>query len=192
MVAFIDAHRAEYGVESICKQLPIAPSTYYEQKSRQADPSRLPPRVRRDAELSGSIRRVWEENFRAYGARKVWRQLRREGIPTGFSNTYRINATPTSHTSMPITLIGVADEAPLGPMTNTSRYRRPAILALSRGEELGIPIVILLVPRGLFRLIEHAQYASSEASHGAAHLTRLVRFRSCRTTKTLVAYYLSS
>lgn len=81
MVAFIDAHRAEYGVESICKQLPIAPSTYYEQKSRQADPSRLPPRVRRDAELSGSIRRVWEENFRAYGARKVWRQLRREGIP---------------------------------------------------------------------------------------------------------------
>jgi transposase InsO family protein len=78
MVAFIDAHRAEYGVESICKQLPIAPSTYYEQKSRQADPSRLPPRVRRDAELSGSIRRVWEENFRAYGARKVWRQLRRE------------------------------------------------------------------------------------------------------------------
>jgi len=82
MVAFIDAHRAEYGVESICKQLPIAPSTYYEQKSRQADPSRLPPRVRRDAELSGSIRRVWDENFRAYGARKVWRQLRREGIPT--------------------------------------------------------------------------------------------------------------
>lgn len=80
MVAFIDAHRAEYGVESICKQLPIAPSTYYEQKSRQADPSRLPPRVRRDAELSGSIRRVWKENFRAYGARKVWRQLRREGI----------------------------------------------------------------------------------------------------------------
>jgi transposase InsO family protein len=79
MVAFIDAHRAEYGVESICKQLPIAPSTYYEQKSRQADPSRLPPRVRRDAELSASIRRVWEENFRAYGARKVWRQLRREG-----------------------------------------------------------------------------------------------------------------
>ena len=79
MVAFIDAHRAEYGVESICKQLPIAPSTYYEQKSRQTDPSRLPPRLRRDAELSGSIRRVWDENFRVYGARKVWRH--REGIP---------------------------------------------------------------------------------------------------------------
>lgn len=90
MVAFIDAHRAEYGVESICKQLPIAPSTYYEQKSRQADPSRLPPRVRRDAELSGSIRRVWEENFRAYGARKVWRQLRREGIPAARCTVERL------------------------------------------------------------------------------------------------------
>ncbi len=73
MIAFIDAHRAEYGVEPICEQLPIAPLTYYEHKSRQADPSRLPPRVQRDAELSGSIRRVWEENFRVYGARKVHR-----------------------------------------------------------------------------------------------------------------------
>ena len=39
MVSFIDAHRAEYGVEPICAQLPIAPSTYYEHKARQADPS---------------------------------------------------------------------------------------------------------------------------------------------------------
>ncbi len=90
MVAFIGAHRAEYGVASICKQLPIAPSTYYEQKSRQADPSRLPPRVRRDAELSGSIRRVWQENFRAYGARKVWRQLRREGTPAARCTVERL------------------------------------------------------------------------------------------------------
>jgi putative transposase len=90
MVAFIDAHRAEYGVESICKQLPIAPSTYYEHKSRQADPSRLPPRVQRDAELSGSIHRVWDENFRVYGARKVWRQLRREGTPVARCTVERL------------------------------------------------------------------------------------------------------
>lgn len=90
MVAFIDAHRGEYGVESICKQLPIAPSTYYEQKSRQADPSRLPPRVQRDAQLTGSIRRVWDENFRVYGARKVWRQLRREGIPAARCTVERL------------------------------------------------------------------------------------------------------
>jgi putative transposase len=80
MLSFIDAHRDEYGVEPICRQLPIAPSTYYEHKARQADPQRAPVRVRRDAELSSSIRKVWEENFRVYGARKVWRQLRRETV----------------------------------------------------------------------------------------------------------------
>jgi putative transposase len=79
MVSFIDEHRAEYGVESICAQLPIAPSMYYEHKARQADPERLPPRLRRDRALVPEIRRVHEENFRVYGARKVWRQLGREG-----------------------------------------------------------------------------------------------------------------
>ena len=80
MVAFIDEHRETHGVEPICTQLPIAPSTYYEYKAGAADPARLAPRVRRDIELSGEIRRVWDENFRVYGARKVWRQLQREGI----------------------------------------------------------------------------------------------------------------
>lgn len=80
MVAFIDAHRIVHGVEPICAQLPIAPSTYYEHKARQADPARLPPRVQRDLELSKEIRRVHEENFQVYGARKVWRQLGREGV----------------------------------------------------------------------------------------------------------------
>jgi putative transposase len=80
MLAFIDAHREEYGVEPICAQLPIAPSTYYEHKGRERDPQRVPARVRRDRELVPSIRRVWEENFRAYGARKVWRQLTREQV----------------------------------------------------------------------------------------------------------------
>ena len=77
MVSFIDEHRDKYGVEPICAQLPIAPSTYYEHKAREADPGRLPPRVQRDRELSGEIRRVWDENFQVYGARKVWRQLKR-------------------------------------------------------------------------------------------------------------------
>jgi putative transposase len=80
MVAFIDQHRVAYGVEPICALLPIAPSTYYEHKARQTDPARLPPRVQRDIELSREIRRVYEENFQVYGARKVWRQLEREGI----------------------------------------------------------------------------------------------------------------
>jgi putative transposase len=80
MVSFIDAHRAVYGVESICAQLPIAPSQYYEHKAREAEPARLPPRLQRDQTLVQEIRRVHEENFGVYGARKVWRQLGREDI----------------------------------------------------------------------------------------------------------------
>jgi transposase InsO family protein len=80
MVSFVDLHRGEYGVEPICRVLPIAPSTYYAQKAREADPTRLPERARRDASLAVDIQRVWQENRSVYGARKVWRQLRREGI----------------------------------------------------------------------------------------------------------------
>jgi transposase InsO family protein len=80
MVSFIDDHRVEYGVEPICNQLPIAPSTFYEHKAREADPERLPDRAKRDNTLAIEIQRVWEENFQVYGARKVWRQLNREDI----------------------------------------------------------------------------------------------------------------
>ena len=80
MVSFIDQHRSEYGVEPICAQAPIAPSTYYEHKAREAQPEREPPRLRRDAEISGEIRRVYDDNFQVYGARKVWRRLGRDGI----------------------------------------------------------------------------------------------------------------
>ena len=79
MKTFIDDHRDAYGVEPICKVLPIAPSTYYTHAARKADPTLDPPRLRRDAELCVLIRRVWEENFQVYGIRKVWRQLLREG-----------------------------------------------------------------------------------------------------------------
>ena len=80
MVSFIDDQRDEHGVEPLCRQLQIAPSTYYEHKAREIDPSRLSERSVRDAELCVEIERVWKENYGAYGARKVWRQLVREGI----------------------------------------------------------------------------------------------------------------
>ena len=80
MVSFIDAHREAYGVESICAQVPIAPSQYYEHKARQADSERVPARQRRDTTLIPEIRRVHRENFGVYGVRKVWRQLAREDI----------------------------------------------------------------------------------------------------------------
>ncbi len=80
MVDFIDDHREMYGVEPICRVLPIAPSTYYEQKARPVDPSRLPARLVRDVELREEVERVWKENRSVYGARKVWLQLQREGF----------------------------------------------------------------------------------------------------------------
>ena len=79
MIAFINEHRDIYGVEPICKVLPIAPSTYRLHAARQRDPSLLPDRARRDLVLMEEIERVFETNYSVYGARKVWRQLRREG-----------------------------------------------------------------------------------------------------------------
>jgi transposase InsO family protein len=80
MVSFIDRHRGEYGVEPICAVLPIAPSTYHEQKVRQADPERLPERAKQDIVLRGHIRRLWQTNRLVYGVRKIWRALKREGL----------------------------------------------------------------------------------------------------------------
>jgi putative transposase len=75
MIADIDAHRDRFGVEPICQLLPIAPSTYYAARHRPAS-----ARAVCDAKLKGEIRRVHAEQFGVYGARKVWRQLHREGI----------------------------------------------------------------------------------------------------------------
>jgi putative transposase len=75
MIAYIHEHKDRFGVEPICRVLPIAPSTYYQHSGR-------PPSARalRDAKLKAEIARVHAENFGVYGARKVWRQLHREGI----------------------------------------------------------------------------------------------------------------
>jgi transposase InsO family protein len=80
MIAFIDDHREAHGVEPICKVLPIAPSTYFDHRAKQADPARLSARVRRDAALRPTISRVFKDNLKVYGARKVWLQMNREGV----------------------------------------------------------------------------------------------------------------
>ena len=79
MISFIDEHRSVFGVEPICRLLPIAPSTYYEHVAKRLDVDRLSVRARSDIALKIEIRRVFEANFRVYGVRKVWRQLKREG-----------------------------------------------------------------------------------------------------------------
>jgi putative transposase len=80
MICFIEDHRGTYGVEPICKVLPIAPSTYHEHALRKKEPERLPSRAKRDLSLKPEIRRVFQENFAVYGVRKVWRQLKRESF----------------------------------------------------------------------------------------------------------------
>ena len=90
MTAFIDEHRDVYGVEPICKVLPIAPSTYYTQAARRVDPELRPNRAWRDDALCQEIRRVWDENKQVYGVRKVWKQLRREGHGTARCTVERL------------------------------------------------------------------------------------------------------
>jgi len=79
-VAFIDQHRPTYGVEPICRVLPIAPSTYFRHKLLERDPSRRSARALDDEVLRAIIRRIWDENHRVYGPRKVWKQMGREGL----------------------------------------------------------------------------------------------------------------
>jgi putative transposase len=80
MVAFIDDHRAMYGVEPICRVLPIAPSTYFKHKAEQRDPTRRAARAQYDAVLRAIIQRIWHEHHQVYGPKKVWKQMGREGL----------------------------------------------------------------------------------------------------------------
>jgi putative transposase len=75
MIAYINQNRHRYGVEPICRLLPIAPSTYHDATRRPSS-----ARALRDHQLKVEITRVHAEHFGVYGARKVWRQLHREGI----------------------------------------------------------------------------------------------------------------
>ena len=79
MINFIDAHRDLYGVEPICRVLPIAPSTYYARKAAHRDMTKLSRRVRRDRVLKPVIRQIYKDNREVYGVRKLWREMLREG-----------------------------------------------------------------------------------------------------------------
>ena len=80
MMSFIDVHREDLGIEPICRELAIAPSSYHEHAARLADPAKRSARARRDDDMCEQIRRVHEASFGIYGSRKVWHQLRREGL----------------------------------------------------------------------------------------------------------------
>lgn len=80
MVMFVDRYREEYGVEAICRVIPIAPATYYEQKRRKQNPLLVPKRIQSDEMLKQKIQTTWEDNYKVYGARKIWRKLNKDGI----------------------------------------------------------------------------------------------------------------
>jgi len=92
MIAFIDDHREAHGVEPICKVLPIAPSTYHDHVATRADPEKLSARAKRDITMKPEIERVFAENFEVYGARKVWRQMLREGFAVARCTVERLMA----------------------------------------------------------------------------------------------------
>jgi len=80
MVDFIERHRHQYGVEPICRVLPISPSTYYAQIARRRDPSRRPQRQRRDEQVCNEITNVRTGEAEVYGAKKTWLELGRQGV----------------------------------------------------------------------------------------------------------------
>ncbi len=133
MIAFIDNHRAAYGVEPICRVLPIAPSTYHADTAKRADPTKLSARAQRDAALQTDIKRVWDTNFQVYGVRKVWRQLQREAIAAprcqvarlmkhmGLAGAVRGKTVKTTH----------SDKSTPSPLDRVNRqFRAPAPNAL--------------------------------------------------------------
>ncbi len=92
-MSFIDDHRAELGIEPICRELAIAPSAYRCHAARRIDPEKRPARARVDDELTGHIRRVHEASFGLYGARKVWRQLLCEKVTVARCTVERLMKT---------------------------------------------------------------------------------------------------
>ena len=85
MSSFIDTNRERFGIEPICRELEIAPSTYYARKSRPAS-----LREQRDEQLKEQIRRVFDANYGVYGADKVWAALNREGTPVARCTVERL------------------------------------------------------------------------------------------------------
>ena len=136
MIDFINEHRAIHGVEPICRVLPIAPSTYHAHAARRADPGRLPARAHRDAAVKIEIGRVYDENFRVYGVRKVWRQLGREGIAVARCTVARLMRTMglqgvVRGKTIRTTISNAAAPCPLDRVNRQFRAPRPNALWVS-------------------------------------------------------------
>ena len=90
MVDFIQSNKALYGVEAICKILPISPSTYYRQLDLTENPEKRSKRDLHDQHYADQIKRIWQESAGRYGIRKVWKQLKQEGYSVARSTVSRL------------------------------------------------------------------------------------------------------
>jgi putative transposase len=123
MIAFIDDHRRAYGVEPICKVLPIAPSTYHDHVAKRVDPTKLSARAKRDRALRPEIARVFAENF--VGSTRSLAELRSRRVrdadlgrlfqQSSASGAYRQHPTGGSRG----TLLRYAKRAEAGGVTQT-------------------------------------------------------------------------
>ena len=124
-MTFITEHKERWGVEPICRELQVAPSSYYAAITR-------PPSVRRrrDERLTAEIRRVWDEHRQVYGADKVWAQLKREGTPVARCTVERLmralglRGVVRGKTSVRTTIGDEASERPLDLVAR--QFRAPA------------------------------------------------------------------
>ncbi|ELH6914147.1 IS3 family transposase, partial [Escherichia coli] len=92
MMPLLDKLREQYGVGPLCSELHIAPSTYYHCQQQRHHPDKRSARAQRDDWLKKEIQRVYDENHKVYGVRKVWRQLLREGIRVARCTVARLMA----------------------------------------------------------------------------------------------------
>jgi putative transposase len=136
MIAFIDDHHGTHGVEPICKVLPIAPSTYHAHVAKRRDPAKLSARARQDAALKIEVRRVFDQNFSVYGVRKIWRQLKREGIDVARCTVSRLMRDMGLRgvirgKSVRTTISDKAAPCPLDHVNRQFKASRPNVLWLS-------------------------------------------------------------
>jgi len=114
MIEFIDEHKIAWGVEPICRVLPIAPSTYY--AAKKGAPA---PRTRHDEQLKFEIRRVYDANFKVYGADKIWVALNRENIKVAL----RAVDAPDGHPGCPQSRQAPHQDPPRRPHRSSRRPR---------------------------------------------------------------------
>ncbi|MQI76542.1 IS3 family transposase [Escherichia coli] len=92
LMPLLDKLREQYGVGPLCSELHIAPSTCYHCQQQRHHPDKRSARAQRDDWLKKEIQRVYDENHKVYGVRKVWRQLLREGIRVARCTVARLMA----------------------------------------------------------------------------------------------------